>query len=235
LQGSRVPPRSARERDVARLLELIEEAYPDAEFPRVRWSLQAIHAAQMASLRQQSPAHPLPGLELLRLSVEKGGASVLADGCLVGGQLDPAEADFVFGYGVVLQLLDDLQDVRPDLDAGHETIFTRAAARGALDEPADRLRDFMRRFFASSAVWTRQGTAALRELIASSCGFLIRNAVALNPSFFTPEYSARIERGSRFSFAFVRERRTRLLGACGKLRHSFERRQGLDGLLELLG
>lgn len=57
---------------------------------------------------------------------------MLADAHLVAGDVRPDDARFAFGCGTFLQLLDDLRDVAADLEAGHQTIFTRAARRGPL-------------------------------------------------------------------------------------------------------
>lgn len=64
---------------------------------------------------------------VLALSVAKGGASLLADGYLVRGELGPGEAELCFGYGVFLQLLDDLQDVAADEARRSAALPLRAA------------------------------------------------------------------------------------------------------------
>jgi len=56
---------------------------------------------------------------------------VLADGYLRPDRLSPEQARFVFGWGVLLQLADDLQDVRRIGRDGMLTMFT-----GARDGPA---------------------------------------------------------------------------------------------------
>src|SRR3974390_3017863 len=73
----------------------------------------------------------------------KGGTSVLADACLVRGSLDEAESEFAFLWGVMLQLGDDLQDVREDLERGSDTLFTRAIRAGRpLDALVEQLLNF---------------------------------------------------------------------------------------------
>ena len=58
---------------------------------------------------------------------------MLVHGYLTKGHLSPEEEDFFFRYGVLLQLLDDMQDVAVDQAAGHHTIFSNPHTRGALD------------------------------------------------------------------------------------------------------
>jgi hypothetical protein len=133
LAGEQASPPDTHCEEVSALVGRIEQVYPRAEFPDVYFSLQAIHAAQMKSLNQQDSARSWDERALLDLSIAKGGASVVADACMVRGWLTTEEAEFMFAYGVVLQLMDDLQDFRDDLAHGHMTIFTRQAKLGALD------------------------------------------------------------------------------------------------------
>ena len=65
-----------RRQGVERTARMIESQYERDDFPAVYLSLLAIHQAQWASLRQQSPEIDD---EALGLSIAKGGASVLAD------------------------------------------------------------------------------------------------------------------------------------------------------------
>jgi hypothetical protein len=66
------------------------------------------HRAQSKSL-QQLCCNPAPHqIDVVGISFEKGGTSVLADGYLVAGSLTAAQPDWIFGFGVLTQLLDDL-------------------------------------------------------------------------------------------------------------------------------
>ena len=88
--------------------------------------------------------------QLLKLSIAKGGTSVLAHGYLIMNQITRDQAEFLFGFGVFLQLLDDLQDLRRDLRAKHETLFSLAAIKhGRIDEIVLQLLHFMNVCFGS--------------------------------------------------------------------------------------
>ena len=93
-------------------------------------SLLAIHHAQEQSIRllRRGLARPA-GVDVVRLSFDKGGTSVLADGYLAAGSLSGEQARFVFNWGVLLQLADDLQDVRQDCQDGMLTVFTEHSGR----------------------------------------------------------------------------------------------------------
>ncbi|MDD1750071.1 MAG: class 1 isoprenoid biosynthesis enzyme, partial [Methanothrix sp.] len=166
---------------VSQLVKLVEEEYPRAMYPGVYASLLAIHRAQQDSLRQRAEADP----DILSLSVRKGGSSVLADGYLVKGTLSSLEQEFCFGYGVFLQLIDDLQDVEEDIAQGSQTFFTRAADEGALDSITMQLTAYVHRILrsVSSAAGTRIG--GLTDLILQGSNGLILESVALHPLLFS--------------------------------------------------
>ena len=89
---------------------MFEEQYNRIDFPEVYQSLYAIQKGQTDSLKLLK-SNGLSENEIRRVCFEKGGASVLADGYLVAGKLTKKEEQALFGYGVYLQLLDDIQDL----------------------------------------------------------------------------------------------------------------------------
>ena len=201
LAGEPVVPRDARQREIFRLVELIEDQFPRESFPEVYLSLLAIHQGQVKSLTQQGrPQSPWES-DLLGISVEKGGASVLADGYLVAGRLTPEEADFLFGYGVFLQFLDDLQDAALDRRSNHMTLFSLAAGRWPLDRLAGRLVTYMRRVLGSSARFAGQRFAIVRDLIERNCIFLLVAAVADNQELFSRAFIRALEEQWPLGFA----------------------------------
>ncbi|MGC1968734.1 MAG: hypothetical protein WA673_19895, partial [Candidatus Acidiferrales bacterium] len=115
LRGEMTCARNHREAALWRLVQLIEEQYPRARYPQVFACLLAIHRAQEESIRQMESAGHGDEAEVLRMSCAKGGSSVLADACLAHGCLSGEESRFAFEWGVLLQLGDDLQDVREDM------------------------------------------------------------------------------------------------------------------------
>jgi hypothetical protein len=213
------------------MIERVETEFPRARYDDVHASLWAIHAAQARSLRQQAPAE-LTGREILSLSCEKGGSSVLADLYLVAGSATEEEERFAFGYGVFLQLLDDLQDVSHDLAAGHETLFTRAARCGVLDEPATRLARFM---YDVLEAWPRPAHAQAsdcRDLIRRNCVSLLVGAVADQPQRFSRGFRRAVFGQWPFSWRALRRLRRRAEQRFGKAAKALERATGSDSLLE---
>ncbi|HYK90979.1 MAG TPA: hypothetical protein VE398_19560 [Acidobacteriota bacterium] len=207
LEGARVEPEGRRERDIYRLVAMIEGEYDRPGFPDVYHALLAIHRGQVRSLLQQDSG-PIPDDDrILEISVEKGGASVLADGYLVAGKLSGREADFCFGFGAVLQLFDDLQDVTPDIEAGRWTLFSRNAHRLPLDGLASRLHRFLLNVLRSADRFRISAQPVLKDLIRRNCGFLLLQAVSQNQDLFDRSYLRRLEPHSPLRFGYLKSLR----------------------------
>jgi len=230
LAGESVPPTGEAERRIWRLLDDIEGQYASATFPEVWCSLRAIHNGQVDSLRQQTGL--LDTDRLLAISVAKGGASVLTDGYLATGWLEPAEADFCFGYGVFLQLLDDLQDARADRRAGHATLFSTAAL--PLDRPASRLYRFMHRVVDESERFRGRRYAARRDLILRNCRTLLIGAVAEEPRLFSRTFRRALERRWPLDFRALRRLRRYADLRLRQTADEMRRRRGAESLFDLL-
>jgi hypothetical protein len=212
----------AHESKVWEMVRLIECEFSRAHHPEVFDALLAIHGAQEESLRQLDAHARLEERELLRISCAKGGSSVLADACLVRGSLDARESEFAFLWGVLLQLGDDLQDIREDLENGSDTLFTRAIHAGqTLDTLVEQLLNF------AMMVSTRMdalahGSEIHRDLLRMSWRSLIVMTVGEAHAWFTPAFLARMEPCSAFRFAFLRKRREKLAGERGLFERVFE-------------
>jgi hypothetical protein len=222
LRGDGVPAQDYREAALWTLVKLIEEQYPRAGYPQVFDCLLAIHRAQEESLAQQRRCNHHDDAGLLRMSCAKGGTSVLADACLAHGWLSEEESRFSFEWGVLLQLGDDLQDVREDLRRGSVTLFSRAAL---LNRPLDPLVIQLLNF--SEKVGARMdhlpnGSQKFKKLLRMSWRSLIIGAVANSHQFFSPAFIEHAERWSPFRFAFLRARNERLTSRQGLYATLFE-------------
>jgi len=213
LQGEALAPANAREGAVWALVELVERQYPRSLCPDVFDCMLAIHRAQEGSIAQVN-SHGSDA-ELLRMSCAKGGTSVLADGCLARGWLNNDESRFSFEWGVLLQLGDDLQDVREDRRRGSVTLFSGPAARGELLDArviqlltfAERVGDHMEQL--------PSGSAMLKNLLRMSWRSLILMAVAASHEHFSRPFLDEAEQFSPFRFGFLRERREKLTARHG--------------------
>ena len=185
------------------LLLMIESEYPRRSYPDVYESLLAIYRAQERSLMLHGGVEGLEEGFLQSLTIEKGGTSVAADGYLVSGTLSGKALDALFGYGVVLQFIDDLQDMTEDSSSGHSTMFTRAGQAGALDDAAARLLNFTCRTIRLLDRPGIPGGSSLPGLIEGSCVFLILEAVARYRPLFSPAYIRLIEEFSPLRFTYL--------------------------------
>ena len=204
LSGIAAPVSSVLESRTWDLVEMIESEYPRVLYPDVYRSLLAIHAGQDKSISQHESSEYVVRADLLRISIEKGGSSVLTDAYLAKGFLTADEAKFSFGYGVFLQLIDDLQDVREDIDHGHHTLFTETASRGALDGIAVRLHRFVDEVLDSCIPEANPRLETLTALVRQSCRVLILESIARYPELYSTQFIAYAERYSPVSFDRIR-------------------------------
>jgi len=229
LAGERLIAGDAPETAAFRLVEMIESELPHRQFPGVYGSLRAIQDAQARSLKQHQGAG-LGDAELLAISVEKGGTSVLADLNLVAPTAGPLERRFAFGYGVFLQLLDDLQDIEEDLAAGHETLFTRAARRGPLDDVTARVARFMDLILDGAPIAGGDSGDRL-DLIRRNCRALLVSCVAESGRLFSRGFRRHLENEWPLTLRAQRGLRRRL----GRRWRGIATRLGSDWLDDALG
>jgi hypothetical protein len=234
LAGVEAAPRDLHAEQVCRLVGMIERLYPRAEFSEVYLSLRAIHQAQMQSLDQQNASRTWDELALLDLSIAKGGTSVLTDACLVRGWLTDEESEFMFAYGVLLQLMDDLQDLRDDLANGHMTIFTRQASLGLLDEITSRLWAFTRKVLRSLSGFASTQPCSLKSLIQGNLRLLLLQTVARHQEFYTPSFVAALEASSPVRFCYLARQEKTLAGRYSQVSASIRQSRRLDSLFEML-
>ena len=208
LAGGLIAPENRYEATIWRLIETIEGEYSRADYPQVFESLLGIHRAQEDSIRLLDRGPACTGDDVLRLGFAKGGASVLVDGYLATGSLTAGQAGFVFDWGVLLQLADDLQDVREDRQAGVRTLFSQAAGQAPLDALTARTLQFGRR---AMLRMHQLGAAdgALPQLLEMSCVALVVRSAGAAGEFHTRSFLEAIEAQSPFRFAFLDDRRRR--------------------------
>ena len=129
------------------MVKFIENDWKRDEHKGVYRSLATIHECQTKSTLQHARLDDgyTPTMEFIEeISAQKGGASVVAAGFLVEGQLTRTKMAYLEYLGFALQLLDDLQDVREDMKNNHRTIFTQTIFEGrTLDQPTARLIQFL--------------------------------------------------------------------------------------------
>jgi len=221
LEGAGPAAASPVEDKLLALIRLIERRFPRSGFPGVYQALLAIYNAQVKSLLQQRSGAASPAGDILSLSLEKGGASVLADGYLVAGALAPADEAFCFGFGTFLQLADDLQDMAEDAGSGHRTLFSGENGRGPLDDRVLRLESYLAEVLEKVRRGATPARSALCDAIGGGLGLMFRESVGKQPEYFRRAFVRRARRSFPVRFSYLRKLRRRLgntlPAGCGRL------------------
>lgn len=201
LQGYNICSNNECEQKVYKLIENIEEVFSREKYPKVYNSLMQIQNGQVLSLNQQDEMTIPYERDILGISIKKGGASVLVDGYLVNGELSSEEIEFCIGYGVLLQIADDLQDIREDLSNEHVTIMSQLAGNYKLDCIVNKLINFTINVV-DDFVMQRENQK-LKNLIKDNCIMLILFSIALSKEFFSKEYIKEKEEYLPFTIKYI--------------------------------
>lgn len=198
-------PINKNEEHIKALVQKIEEEYNRVDYPEVYESLLYIHSAQVESLKQQKNKTIPYEKNILGISFEKGGASVLADGFLVRGKLNKDEMNFCFGYGVFLQIIDDLQDIEEDLANNHMTILSQLAKEYPLDKLINKLFIFIDEFFLNENLFQSEDAVKLKQVIKDCSMIMIFEAISRNKKRFSKDYVKEMESYSYVRFSYLKK------------------------------
>src|SRR5258706_12525288 len=229
LAGESLIPVNAHEKIICDLVAMIEKQYSRSEFPAVFESLLDIHHAQSRSLRLIRRSVALgdtePGnterseVDVLGLSFDKGGTSVLADGYLLSGSLNEAVREYTYGHGIFAQLLDHLEDFEERSQAGRLTVYSQQVGNGSLDALANRTFHFGRKVLMGLDCFEVEDSVC--ELIRRGADLLLMDTISRTDRYYTGTYLRELEAHSPFNFLFL-----------NKQRNDFFRRHG--SLMELM-
>ncbi|MCK4258932.1 MAG: hypothetical protein KAX49_08140 [Halanaerobiales bacterium] len=210
LYGEDVQLKNPFEEKIFKLIEMIEDQYPRKEFPQIYESLLAIHQAQEKSLLQHRGKRSPYETDILGISFEKGGTSVLADAYLVKGWLSKDEAEFMFGYGVFLQLIDDLQDMMEDLENEHMTVFSQLIHKWPLDHLTNRILHFLEDLLDTAEQCPSLKVQRMRGLLMRSFTLIIQEQIVRNNKGYSKNYIKTMENYSVFHYSYLRKVRRKL-------------------------
>lgn len=203
LSGEAVEDKNPYEKSVYKLVSCIEETFKRDNYTELYKSLLLIHEGQIKSLRQQEVTSIPYEEDILGISIEKGGSSVVVDGFLTKGKLDKEEITFCVFYGFLLQLADDLQDIKSDITNNHITIMSQLAPKYKLDKISNKLINFTTEVLDDTTCFKGQNIIELKELIKTNCIMLILFSIILSKEFFTSNYIKAIEEYSPFSIKYI--------------------------------
>ncbi|HKJ40464.1 MAG TPA: hypothetical protein VKA27_00170 [Sunxiuqinia sp.] len=206
LVGEAVLPENEHERQIYRLVAMIEGQYDRSHFPGVYQALLGIHRAQTQSMTLLNNEQ-LSQEQALTICIEKGGTSVLADGFLIAGQLNEQQQQFLFGYGAYLQLLDDIQDVKEDLNDGLMTAFSIAARQQPMDAVIGKTFNFGAQILNDSRPVIQRVSLDFEGLLQKSILLFLIESVAIDNQYYSKHFQQRLEKLSPLSFRYIREKR----------------------------
>lgn len=194
LAGDIMQPSSLYEKNLFDLIELLEKDFERLKNPSIYDSFLLIHNAQMESLHQQKNSFTPSYVDnILGISFMKGGSSVLADGFIANTSLSEKEQSIIFSFGVLLQLIDDLQDVEEDLRNGSITIFSQNASKYPLDSLANKLLNFAFIIGEEIKSLPLPKSSHISNLILDNCLHMIFEASSKNKKYFSKKYIDAIE------------------------------------------
>lgn len=218
LKGEVIESKNEYEKLVYKLVEYIEKTFERNKYNKLYEALLLIHEGQIKSLNQQEYISVPYENNILEISIEKGGSSVLVDGFLTKGKLNKDEISFCIFYGFLLQLADDLQDVKIDIANNHTTIMSQLASRYKLDTIANKLINFTLTVLNDSTCFKGRNIMELKELIKINCIMLILFSVILSKEFFSIEYIKSIEQYLPFSIKYIEKIKYKLRKKVRKLK-----------------
>lgn len=206
LHGILEIPLNHTENQLFHLISMFEAEFPRHKFPRVYESLYAIQQGQTNSLKMITQ-NGISDDEICNICFEKGGASVLADGYLVAGDMTREQEQALFGYGIYLQLLDDIQDVKEDSLASTKTIFSCLPEKD-LGRFVNKTIHFGRMALEEMRCFNGVKSDDFLGLMNRSIEMMVVESVGLNETWYCSDYLKEIEKVSPLHFSYLRKKRT---------------------------
>lgn len=225
LGGEKIIANNYHEEQVYNLVKLIEDEFDREKSPEVYRSLNLIHNGQINSLRQQEYNSIPYEKDILGISIEKGGASVIVDGNLIRGEMTKSEEMFSWGYGFLLQLGDDLQDIKDDLKNNHTTIMSQLAGKYYLDAIVNKLINLTIKVVDDAECFVCKNANELKELIKNNCIYMILFAIVDNKEYFSQEYLECVKNYLPFTIEFCEKLKENINKKFKNLKKEY---QGID-------
>jgi len=217
LEGKDIYAANKHEKQIYDLVSMIESQYDRDKYPKVFESIISIHTGQCKSLEQQDNVATSNESDILDISIEKGGTSVLADAYLVCGDLDEKLSDLMFGFGFVLQLIDDLQDAVEDYENSHMTIFSRNVNKSKLDYLTSKLIAFTSKGIDFESYKESPYILDIKKLIIDNTLLLVFQAVWSNKKLYTKKHIRDYQKYTPFNYSYLHRKMKRVKKKLKKL------------------
>lgn len=204
LFGYKVESENYEFQRVCRLIHMIEQEYPRLEYSFIYDAMIYMQKAQQLSLKQQVNTKALNEKELLDISIEKGGLSVLIHGYLVKGKIDNSDVEFLYAFGVLLQICDDIQDIKEDLNNGHYTLATKVGERWKLDILTNNLFSFCKTVFGELNKSKNLNCSWIYEIMELKIYNMIIFAVYSSRYMYSKEYVKNIMKNFPYTIFYLK-------------------------------
>ncbi len=221
LKGESIKAINNHEKDVFSLVSKIESQYEREQYPQIYDSLLMIHKAQEESFKKQEKKSVPYEINILGISFEKGGTSVLTDAYMANGTLTNECVEFFFGYGVLLQLCDDLQDAKEDLKNSHMTIISQIATKYPLDSITNALINFTCDLLDKMECFEIENINEVKALIKKNCVLLIYFSISKNELFYSDFYYRRIKEYFPYTARYMNKLNKKIKAKFSKLEKSY--------------
>lgn len=186
LESKEVYPTSYHQHKTCDLLSKIEKAYPRDQDATIFTLLLTMLDAQEISLRQHSDLTPD---EILDISIYKGGISVLIDRYFVQKEITEQDLLYYLGFGLFLQLADDLQDIKEDSEKKRLTLFSADLNCKSAEQLVNKMLHFLFQITSSYA----SANEPFKQFILSNCYQLVYSSIAGSKEFFSQAYLDKLE------------------------------------------
>jgi len=210
LLGKPIAPANPYELTITRLIEMVEGEWDRQVFPQVYESLLAIHTAQSRSLLLAGNKISPFELDVLGISLEKGGTSVVADGYLAAGELSRKQVGLLFGFGSFTQLMDDLEDIQPDLRDNRASLFSITAGKWPLERLTNQFFHYGRAVVSDLSAFSAPCVPLLHELMTRCLDLILINMLSNTGGYYQKDYREQMERHMPFGFALLQKQRQKL-------------------------
>lgn len=215
ISGIPITPLSVHEEKTAQLLADIAAAYPSPESAAsygdtaeedIRLGLLLMLEAQEISQKQTNASLPLTECNIMDISIYKGGLSVLIDRFLINLKMTEDDIFFYFGFGFLLQLCDDLQDIGEDKENGSRTLLSSCSTPEETAAKVNRLFSYTAALFDFCPC----RNPAFRDFLLRNCNELILTSAAGSGSWFDDAYLKKLENYLPVTLSFLSEQKQKL-------------------------
>lgn len=211
LQGEMVESSNPNEKTISTLVGMIESEWDRMQYPKVYESLLSIYQAQVNSLSLVSKEISPFEKDILGISFEKGGTSVLTDGYLIAGDLTLDQEEALFGFGAFTQLMDDLEDVHTDLIENRASIFSTTSHFCKLDRLFNRFYDFGHIVIQNLNAFPGKDVQLLSELMTTCIDPMLLTSIGQAISYFDKNNLGTYEIHMPFHFSFLEKQRQKVI------------------------